>query len=294
MKIVIYNEPAYRTGGVESIYQFCDTVNRLGGECYIKFVNNDHANPIPDEYKRYRHVRITNKVEDNENMLVVYAEIWTGSLQEFKNCKKAVWWLSVDNNKNNFKDFNNSDILHLYQSEYANQFLIKNGITNILPVFDYIDGIDNNKLPKRDIITFNPLKGLEATMHLIKNSQKYNLQFVPLQDMSKEQIIQILKQSKVYIDFGHHPGRDRIPREAALCDNIILTSCFGSAKNDLDVPISNKFKLRELTSQTPDLLRDALKNYNTLITEFIPYINVVQNDKQTHEKQILNLLQRFT
>ena len=43
------------------------------------------------------------------------------------------------------------------------------------------------------------------------------------------QIIQILSRSKIYIDFGFHPGVDHLPREAAILKNCIITNKEGSA-----------------------------------------------------------------
>lgn len=60
--------------------------------------------------------------------------------------------------------------------------------------------------------------------------------------MRPEQVMKTMDESMMYIDFGNHPGKDRIPREAALRDCIILTSTNGSAHNELDVPIASEFK----------------------------------------------------
>ena len=33
---------------------------------------------------------------------------------------------------------------------------------------------------------------------------------------------------QVYIDFGHHPGQDRLPREAVQCGCVVITGTRGS------------------------------------------------------------------
>lgn len=52
-----------------------------------------------------------------------------------------------------------------------------------------------------------------------------------------------MDESMIYIDFGEHPGKDRIPREAAMRDLIVITGRDGAAVNDVDVSIPKKYKI---------------------------------------------------
>ena len=287
-KIIVLNEPCYRTGGVESIYQFVDAINAAGGDGYVYFKSPYNGDPIPDEYKKYN-VKVISNLEDVGDNLIVVPEVWTGELSNIKNAKKAVWWLSVDNNNKSFTDFSNADILHLYQSEYAKDFLEKNGVANMLPVHDYIVVLDFKPTTKQNIICYNPLKGERATNYV--RSKCGSLTFKPLINMSKEEIVQSLINSKIYIDFGHHPGRDRIPREAAHYNNIVITSCLGSAKFYEDVPIPDRYKLRELTPSIEATLTEVLQNYDTLISDFTNYKNTISNQKAIQLEEAKQLLE---
>ena len=42
--------------------------------------------------------------------------------------------------------------------------------------------------------------------------------------MSANQVINIFKRTKIYIDFGYHPGKDKMPREAVLFNNCVITN----------------------------------------------------------------------
>ena len=53
---------------------------------------------------------------------------------------------------------------------------------------------------------------------------------IKLSGFNTKQIINIYNKTKVYLDFGYHPGKDRMPREAALFNNCIITNKKGSAK----------------------------------------------------------------
>ena len=41
------------------------------------------------------------------------------------------------------------------------------------------------------------------------------------------------------------PGKDKMPREAALFNNCIISNYKGSSKNKLDIPINKKFKFKQ-------------------------------------------------
>ena len=51
--------------------------------------------------------------------------------------------------------------------------------------------------------------------------------------------------SRQYIDFGPHPGMDRLPREAALAGCVVITNREGAANFDEDVPLPSEFKFDE-------------------------------------------------
>ena len=70
-----------------------------------------------------------------------------------------------------------------------------------------------------------------------------DVEWVPLQGYTLEQMRSILSRAKVYVDFGNHPGKDRIPREAAVSGCIVVTNRIGSAANSLDIPIAEEFKV---------------------------------------------------
>lgn len=293
MKVIILNEPSYRAGGVESIYQFVDAINNAGGEGYIYFKNPYVGNPVPEEYKKYN-IKIISKIEDIEDNIVFFPEVWTNEMSLVSKAKKGIWWLSVDNNHKAFQDFNNENILHLYQSEYAKNYLTKNGVKNLLPIHDYIEVLDFTPVAKKDIICYNPAKGKEATSYVLSKCSE--LTFRPLVNMTKEEIVKSLIESKIYIDFGHHPGRDRIPREAACYNSIVITSCLGSAKFQEDVPIPEWCKLKELNSSICDYLKDVLQNYEKYNTEFDLYrakINQQKNNLLKETKELLSFLQNY-
>ena len=178
------------------------------------------------------------------------------------------------------KDFEGSIELHLVQSKYAEEYLRKKGINSseIKHLSDYlnqqyIDGYKSVSFENReDIILYNPKKGKESTESIIKAGE--DLRFVALENMSNDEVVALMRRAKIYIDFGNHPGKDRMPREAALCGCIVLTGCHGSAKYYEDISIPDAFKLdeNEVTGEeVVSVIRDCLENYEDIVRDFEYY-----------------------
>lgn len=133
---------------------------------------------------------------------------------------------------------------------------------------------------KENIVVFNPKKGHSFTRKIIK-SDKY-IRFVPLVNMSREEIIKNLQRSKVYIDFGNHSGKDRIPREAAILGCCVITGKRGSAAfyNDVSIPAEYKFDDKdENILKIIDTIKDCFENYNERVEDFNFYRSVIRAEK---------------
>ena len=100
--------------------------------------------------------------------------------------------------------------------------------------------------------------------------------------MTTQEVVQLVRSAKVYIDFGNHPGKDRIPREAAIGGCIVITGKKGSAAFEEDVPIPNKYKFDEEKNTNVEIietLKFALANYEEEQKLFKNYINVISEEK---------------
>ncbi len=145
---------------------------------------------------------------------------------------------------------------------------------------------DFNQLEKGNAVCYNPLKGLEMTKKII--SELKEVEFIPLTKMTEKEVLETLCQSKVYIDFGHHPGKDRIPREAAMCGNCIVTSSDkGASAFNEDMPIPDHYKFTEAEiEEICSCILDCLKNYDQKIIDFEPYRQIIRNQKKEFNRQV--------
>jgi len=310
------------TGGPELLHQLAYHLRKdLNIDAYMyyyDFDENKFKNPVHREYEKYDNPFVTklNELEDNKKNIIIVPEIQEGInlLQHFKNIRKGVWFLSVDNyylskvyEKILFLDFNKLDLLsnkieklakkfayekdpllkladfYLFQSYYAIDHF-KN-LEDKCYLSDYLNKdflkIGTDLSNKEDIVAFNPKKGFSFTKKII-SSAKY-IKFVPLINMSRDEVIKTLQKAKVYIDFGNHPGKDRIPREAAILGCCVITGKRGSAAFFEDVPIPDEYKFEDREENIPkivDKIKDCFENYGEKYKDFDYYREVIRNEPQ--------------
>lgn len=320
-KIYVLCPPHAKTGGTELLHQLVYQINCLGGKANIVYLTKNredvHINKAFSIY--IDEFLIPSQIEDTENNLLIIPEVSCYLLNRFHNIKKAVWWLSVDNFllfdgglkgriqqrgflkgvlgalhgltrqefHNSYGLLHNAD-MHLCQSYYAIDFLAKLGITkNILYLSDYINDvyiensskIDLNK--KDDIVLYNPKKGFEFTRKLIEQGK--DIHWVAIQGMTTEEVQDLMRRSKVYIDFGNHPGKDRIPREAAMSFCCVITGKRGSAAFSEDVPIPAEYKFDDddkYINNIIELILSCVNNYDSRIKDFANYREFISEEKR--------------
>lgn len=278
------------TGGIEALFQLCDAINNLGVKSELILIPGGDMS-VPDDYLGYNVSFCTDLIND-ENTLVVAPEIWPHllDLPLFSNAKKALWWLSVDNASNKMGPFS-EDLIHLCQSQYAISHLDNIGVTNKLPLFDYLNNrflTPQEPRKKKNIVCYS-IKGEPVANRLSKMVD--NADFVMIKGMSGTQVFDLLSHSKVFIDFGNHPGKDRIPRESAALFNCVITNMDGSAAFSEDVPIPDRFKVSVTDlEKAANLISDCVLNYNDRINQFHPYREVISNQKEEFFEQVSLLL----
>ena len=155
------------------------------------------------------------------------------------------------NNNDGFNAWNDTSTSHLHQSEHAKEHLSKHDVQkeNVIPLKEHAPMHNNNddddvvidhNNKDRDIdIVCNPKKGIHYADQIIDNlsNAKHTIKPIghPLPLSSKE-VRHLLSNSEMHVDFGPHPGMDRLPREASTCGCIVITNKEGAATHEQDVP----------------------------------------------------------
>lgn len=183
---------------------------------------------------------------------------------------------------------------HLYNCEYEKEYLMAQGVN--LDSLLYLCGpleerfldlkYDKVKRFKKDIVAYNPakmdmkyLEKVKAELSVINS----NIEFVAIQNMSREQVYETLRSAKIYIDFGYFPGPERMPREAVALYCNIITSTEGSAKNDLDVMIPREFKFDIKNEKTA---KEVSYLINKMIMDYKDYVKYGDQYREKVWKQI--------
>lgn len=313
------------TGGPELLHQLVYELNQMDLDAVIAYDRRSKNNmepSIPQQYKRYVSEFITaDSIPDTKDSYVVIPETRPFYVKQFKNATTIFWWLSVDffkiqcdpkykfenqgipqaikalmlqTKKRAFASIKKAPI-HLYQSEYARQYAISHGIapSALIKLSDYVNddyrtGIDYLSFSNRkQNVLYNPKKGRRYTEQLIKLAP--NLHWIPLQGYTNQQLVSLMKESMLYIDFGFHPGKDRLPREAAACGTCVITGKQGAAAFENDYPIPEWASINQADVSPIEVvqtIKHVLNNYEQLIEEFSPYRSMIKGEKEVFKADL--------
>lgn len=302
------------TGGPELLHQLVDQLRKNGHDATIVYLPIGEPFECPEPYRLYDAPQ--SQLQDEPGVLVIVPEVATAILRMLRHASRAVWWLSVDNYLCVKRESPSKDVYwrykslllqrrlplpslrkfhHFSQSHYALEFLGKVGI-RAFPLTDYLGAahLEQAERPphaKKDIIVYNPRKGVGITTMLREANP--DMQFVAIEHMTTQQVAELLASAKLYIDFGHHPGKDRLPREAAMAGCCVITGRRGAAANAIDVSIDEKYKFDERSSDFLAAFRkqaDAvLGDYDNRRSDFDSYRMRIRAERKLFIQQVEEL-----
>lgn len=307
----------FATGGPELLHQLGSRLRQAGLDARMYYFPTDHPDPIHPNYIEYQ-LPFEREVVNAKAHWLIVPEIFTHVLLSFDKIQKAVWWLSVDNyfwhlpgwrflNYAQFRGWGSQNYwgfdrrlrkvdLHLVQSAYAATVLQKHGITQSEFLSDYLHRsfleIQTNASQKKPWVAYNPKKGKHFTQKLIAHMP--DVTFVRLEQMSRTDMVEALQQCQLYIDFGQHPGKDRIPREAAVLGCCVLVNRKGAAGNANDLPFDNAYKLAENIPQVAQMIRFILDDYDTHVKRFEHFVAEIMQQEQRFDAEVQGLLKRLS
>ena len=181
------------------------------------------------------------------------------------------------------------------QSEYAKQFVTERISPNVFELSDYINDaffVPYDEMERFNHVLVNPAKGMKFTQKIMYAMP--DVTFIPLQGLSRTRLINLMRQSKLYIDFGDHPGKDRMPREAAMCGCCVITSRNGSAAYSEDVGLPDYYKIERgeaNISKIADRIREVLRLYP--VDDFAEYREQIKGEKARFQDGVRELAERL-
>jgi hypothetical protein len=265
MKRATFLCPAVTTGGPEAIHQVAQVFNRHGVPSDIAYYGGGGSvtvregrldvvppedNPCTTAYAAYDPVTCRGALL-RPHHLIVLPEVLAGHSGGFGRAAVAIWWLSVDNSPVatdaalQVAVRADSAVKHLHQSAYAADFVRRLGVRS-LPLGDFTTAeftADPPTGPGPDqAIAYNPAKGADLAAEFFAAHPE--LADVPVQGMSRAATAALFRQTMLYVDFGHLPGKDRLPREAAASGSIVFLHDRGAGHHAEDFPVPDFFRFR--------------------------------------------------
>jgi hypothetical protein len=319
-KLQVVSPAGAQSGGPESLHNLASLAKRLGFDVEMVYFPYGEGHQVPDRYAHYQVPVATLK--DEVNVVVVFPEIYCMQSLRLKKAKPLIWWLSVDFFQR-IKYYSIRDKLryflmalrgerpfagvkalkgltHITKAAYDRAFLKKNEMTG-MQLAGPISGFYLQPVPKelvekkRNVILYSPRRDTKIAPSLMARFPEFN--FVPLSGLTEPELRELYVSSKLYIDFGNHPGKERMPREAAASGCCVVTGLLGSAANDEDIPIPKRFKLDvrdpSFFIDFQSVVAEVFNNFSDTSKEFEAYRREIYEDPAQQEKDFLKIAEKL-
>lgn len=307
-----------RSGGPEALHQLRYYMEQAGLEAYLVYYNTkEGVDPMPEPYRIYGIKRKgIEEVEDTGTNIIISAESSTLELNRFRYIRKYIWWLSVnwldykpltfnvlmrhrfkqilrkDSSISSYCNFSLDSCTHVCGSKYAFEYVKGLGLDAkylVEPISKVFLETDNySGFERNDVVLYNPAKPSEIMTRLLAE-KRFN--FKPLTKMTTLELIDAYKQAKLYIDFGHFGGPERMPKEAVYFGCCILVGKRNAAENEFDVAIPDKYKIENYDNLeiVNAAIQSILDKYQDCLPDFIPFRNKIEKLESDFIQQINNL-----
>ena len=314
-KIYVVCPGGVTTGGPEVLHQLISELRDVGRDAFICYYPFNRKFEIPPEYRKYNIAQ--SVIEDECENLVILPESGTKISRKIRHANVAIWWLSIDNyymlpKSLSFLSGSLQQILgallvrrslrslrpyrHFAQSHYAIEYLRQRGVEADF-LGDYLSedhmALSDKAEKERyaNTIVYNPKKGAQTTSELVAQCPEWK--FIPIAGMTASEVNALLASAMLYIDFGHHPGRDRLPREAALAGCCVITGKKGAAGNDVDINLPKEYKIDETAPNFIEKFRSAASaiflNFSAESAKFENYRHSISVEKSKFRSAVAKL-----
>lgn len=302
-KIFVIYPRGVRTGGPEALHQLVSTLRGLGQDAFLVPRPGTETAERVEAYSRYDAPEVTSIEDTVGNAVVTseYVMNYLGRVKHatrfcwwlsidnspvFRDARKALGlWESEKERRIQQTKFRSlaqirsvrsafrgeslllRNVNHLTQSQYAWSYLysrldiLSTMVSDFTPLAT-VQSVD--KVPSSErgtTIAYNPKKAARIT-ELLKEELP-EAEYVPLTGMSSLEVAETLASSAIYLDLGYHPGKDRMPREAAMCGAVSLVARRGSGAFHADVPIPWEHKV----SPNGNILNNAKEAIQRVFSE---------------------------
>lgn len=303
-RVFVYYPPGAGSGGPEALRQLCDAVRSAGIPCWLVPLAWHSAGQDVSEFDRYGCAAATVVPDEPDVAVVVpdvalsYAArfqkarviAWWLSIDfselygpRMARERRQVSWGGTAVRAFRIvapwhPELRTSQlrallpqVSHCAQSEYARRFLMTHENLEPSLLSDYVqleqrfqhrDDGGQGAIRRPRSVAYNPAKG-ERYLKALR-SRSTDIEWRPISGLDRVQVGELLESTEAYIDLGHHPGKDRIPREAALAGCVVLVGDRGAGALAEDVPVEDALRIPmsddvgTTASRAHEVLRDVL------------------------------------
>lgn len=315
--------PWGETGGPEGLHQLCYELVNLGKNSKIVYydpwsdrIQSEYMGRVCGRYNEYSGVQsyTPNNILDLDTYdnIIVLPEIFRTKHVEMFTKAKVVYLRLSNNTKETALDPQNYDSLYdpcftkcytgcdpvlIYKTIEKSSFYDMNKVFMLRPNINlsFLKKEEDLYNERKNVVLFNPSKGKQHIDKLIEVSKNFefdvDIEFLPIQGMQKEQLMETVFNSKIYIDLGHFPGPDRLSRETASGGCVVLIGKRGSGADCDDFPIEEKidwdgendsFDYEKICFDIVDMI----KNYKTYFEKQKSYREIIRNERSEYIEQV--------
>jgi hypothetical protein len=311
-RVSVHYHRGLRTGGPEALHQLVDALRRLGVDAALVPLSGTRDVPRSDAYRMYDAPERTAQQHSPDDASVI-PETWVAGFKEPG--PLFCWWLSVDNSdlftahrawarrrregsaevrlavavaKERARRLAYRGAVrrarHLAQSAYARDALTRDLAVSSRPLSDYttLPVTDRDRWGSPRVVAFNPAKGFDLHRQ-VRPRVTGAVEWLPLEGMSREQVADSLRRSDVYLELGHQPGKDRLPREAAASGATVVALKDGSGGYHEDMPIPDDHKIDlggDVASRAAATLDRVLENIEEEHQRQAPYRAAIAQERE--------------
>lgn len=310
------------------MHQLASELRSVGISSFMVPIRGTESEPRVDAYRHFG-IPEVEEFEDVADCAVVAPEMAMRELRHVRHAVKFCWWLSVDNSdllkaerklsytptrgvRNRLKRLKHRFLLpvqrfkalrtrlggmiHLTQSQYAWASVYSR--FDIVPsmLSDYTDITEITSEPRVSSgsfrIAYNPAKGGDFVLQLMESTRTtLNCEWVPIKGMTREEVVRTLRSSSVYLDLGHHPGKDRLPREAAVAGAVVLAARRGAGAfaADLQLPGEHKIDMANVFVDAERAIKLVVGDLSGQLARQEIYRSVIKDERKRFSKEVADI-----
>jgi hypothetical protein len=287
----------------------------------VPIPGTEHQPDVPD-YEKYDAPLRADALDSCDDAIVM-PEVWLGALKR-QPAHVFWWWLSVDHSqlfraerawqsrKHGLSKESTGTLLgarlaelarrplvmrdvkrlvHITQSHYAADFVRSRLGVPAAVVSDYVTVQSTERVGRsgqRPAVSYSMGKG-GVHAAFLPELVRQPVDWIPITGMTSGEVRDALARSDIYVDLGHQPGKDRMPREAAKLGAIAVVARAGAGTNRLDFPLPAEHTV----TMSSDVSREAARVVTNLLSDLPhhrglqePYRRTLEVERDVFDQQV--------